>query len=44
VRRSGKADIATFYRHDGGMMDMKVWSGNGAGDLTLGRPRHVDTE
>ncbi|WP_285745983.1 FG-GAP-like repeat-containing protein [Lentzea sp. NBRC 105346] len=39
----GKADISTFYRHDGGMMDQNVWYGDGAGNFTLGRPWHVDT-
>lgn len=39
----GKADISTFYRHDGGMMDQNVWYGDGTGNFTLGRPWHVDT-
>jgi len=39
----GHADISTFYRHDGGMVDQNVWFGNGAGAFTLGRPWHVDT-
>jgi hypothetical protein len=39
----GRADISTFYRHNGGMMDQNVWFGDGAGNFTLGRPWHVDT-
>jgi hypothetical protein len=39
----GHADISTFYRHDGGMMDQNVWYGDGTGNFTLGRPWHVDT-
>ncbi|MEV0455779.1 CHAP domain-containing protein, partial [Catellatospora methionotrophica] len=36
----GTADLATFYRHDGGMLDMNVWYGT-AGGFTLARPWHI---
>jgi surface antigen len=39
----GKADIATFYRHIGGMMDMNIWYGDGHGNFIPFRAWHVDT-
>ncbi len=39
----GNLDIGTFYRHDGGMVDLNVWYGDGVGNFTLGRPWHVDS-
>lgn len=39
----GNPDIATFYRHNGGMMDMNIWFGDGGGNMVLGRPWHEAT-
>lgn len=39
----GKADVATFYRHDGQMVDLNIWYGNGAGALTPHRAWHIPT-
>lgn len=44
VDGDSKNDIATFYRHDNGMVDYNVWYSTGSGNVvdmfTLGRPWH----
>ncbi len=32
--RDGRADIAAFFRHDGNLVDLRVWYGNGNGYTT----------
>lgn len=43
VDGDSNTDIATFYRHEGGMLDYNVWFGSGTGSFSLARPWHAGT-